>query len=125
MRDGEERKRPFRLDVFMRLLKAARIPEYSPEAVELIKSALQMRLSPPELPTHAEVSCFENAATDSDAVKNRRWASTVFGHILSNHRRQLAISIRSIAAQSGIESADIWRMEHGLIQPPQGDILCA
>jgi transcriptional regulator with XRE-family HTH domain len=39
------------------------------------------------------------------------------------HRRELGLSIGSIAAHSGIESADVWRLEHGLIRPPQGDTL--
>jgi hypothetical protein len=122
-RDGESQKRPFRLDVFMRLLKAAGIPEYSPEALALIRSALQMRLSPPQPPTEAEVSCLESTRSEEDSVRIAQWASTVFGKILSNHRRELGLSIGSIAAHSGIKSADIWRLEHGLKRPPQGDTL--
>jgi transcriptional regulator with XRE-family HTH domain len=122
-RDSKRRGRPFSLDAFMRLLKAAGIPEYSSEALALIRSALQMRLPPPQPPTGAEVSRLGNACAEDDAERIAHWASRIFGKTLGDHRRELGLSIGSLAAHSGIESADIWRLEHGLSRPPQGETL--
>ena len=104
----------------MRLLKAAQIPEYSPEAIALIRSSLQTWLPPLDSPTEGEPP---DLGLEGEPDRLIKYACKVFGRILNRRRQNEQLSLRAVATDSGIDYGSLWRLEHGLCKPPQGSVL--
>ena len=107
----------------MRLLKATQIPQYSPEAIALIRSSLQTRLPPLESPTEGEAPDLGSGRPEGEPHKLIEYACKVFGRMLNRRRQHEQLSLRAVATDSGIDYPSLWRFEHGLCKPPQGSVL--